>query len=497
MDQGEGMEGTALKEDPLDFALWKAQKPMEDTCLGRAVGRGRPGWHIECSAMAEATLGAPIEIHGGGNDLIFPHHENEAAQTLAARGHELARIWMHNGMLQLGSEKMSKSVGNIRALAEVLDEVGRDTLVRFFSEGHYRQPLAFPRERLDDAARRVERIRDAGRRLAPGESPEALAPHRDAFFDALADDYNTPRALAALADWIREANRADGPVGDGAPARDARRCSGWRTCSTATRGHRPRSSSWPSSRARRARRAISRRPTACATSCGRAAGRSATAPSGQELVSRSGRDRLRPQRGPGGASAARGACGPCGRRRARPREFPGARSGARPRRSRGAAGSDGHQGVCADVEEYRYADAAELLRAPDPVLVALDEVTDPQNLGAICRSAEVTGATGVILPERRSAAVTPAVCKASAGAVEHLPSRRSATSPTSSPRPRRPAAGATAPRSARAPAYRSVDWRGGIVLVLGAEGRGLRPRVAAACDELVGLPLRGRIGRST
>jgi cysteinyl-tRNA synthetase len=164
--------------------------------------------------MAEETLGAPLEIHGGGVDLIFPHHENEAAQTLAARGRPLAQIWMHNGMLQLGTEKMAKSVGNIRGLAEVLDEAGRDALIWFFCEGHYRQPIAFSSERLEDAARRVERIRDAGRRLVPGDSPEDLAPLREAFFDALADDFNTPRALAAMADWIREANRAGGPVGD-------------------------------------------------------------------------------------------------------------------------------------------------------------------------------------------------------------------------------------------------------------------------------------------
>jgi len=213
MDQGEGLEGAARKEDPLDFALWKARKPAEDTAWDAPWGRGRPGWHIECSAMAEATLGAPFEIHGGGNDLIFPHHENEAAQTLAARGHELARIWMHNGMLELG-EKMSKSVGNVRGLAEVLDEVGRDALLMFFAEGHYRQPLAFSREKLDDAARRVEGIRNTGRRLVAGDSPAPLAGHRDAFFDALADDYNTPRALAALAEWLRDANRAEGEVGD-------------------------------------------------------------------------------------------------------------------------------------------------------------------------------------------------------------------------------------------------------------------------------------------
>ena len=213
MDQGEGVEGAARKEDPLDFALWKARKELEDTSWEAPWGEGRPGWHIECSAMAEATLGSPFEIHGGGNDLIFPHHENEAAQTLAARGHELAQIWMHNGMLELEG-KMSKSVGNIRSLADVLDAVGRDTLLMYFAEGHYRQPLAFTREKLDDAARRVEGIRNAGRRLVPGDSPAELEPHRDAFFDALADDYNTPRALAALAEWVREANSADAPVGD-------------------------------------------------------------------------------------------------------------------------------------------------------------------------------------------------------------------------------------------------------------------------------------------
>ncbi len=212
MDQGEGVDGASRKDDPLDFALWKARKPTEDAWWDAPWGEGRPGWHIECSAMAEATLGSPFEIHGGGNDLVFPHHENEAAQTLAARGHQLAQIWMHNGMLELGG-KMSKSVGNVRGLAEVLDEVGRDTLIWFFCEGHYRQPLAFTPEKLEDATRRVERIRDAGRRLAAGASPVALASHRDTFFDALADDYNTPRALAAMAEWIREANRAGAAVG--------------------------------------------------------------------------------------------------------------------------------------------------------------------------------------------------------------------------------------------------------------------------------------------
>ena len=154
MDQGEGVEGASLKEDPLDFALWKAWKEGEDTSWDAPWGRGRPGWHIECSAMAEALLGVEFDIHGGGVDLVFPHHENEAAQTFAARGKPLARIWMHNGMLELGdAEKMSKSVGNIRGLHEVLDAVGGDVLILFFSSGHYRQPLAFSDERLEDARR--------------------------------------------------------------------------------------------------------------------------------------------------------------------------------------------------------------------------------------------------------------------------------------------------------------------------------------------------------
>jgi cysteinyl-tRNA synthetase len=208
------VEGAERKEDPLDFALWKASKPDEDTWWSAPWGAGRPGWHIECSAMAEALLGLEFDIHGGGVDLVFPHHENEAAQTLAAHGRPLARIWMHNGMLELDKEKMAKSVGNIRGLGEVLDEVEPEVLILFFSSGHYRQPIAFSDERLEDAKRSVARIRDAGRRLVGGPSPEALASYRDAFFAALRNDFNTAEALASLYGWIREANRSDEAVGN-------------------------------------------------------------------------------------------------------------------------------------------------------------------------------------------------------------------------------------------------------------------------------------------
>ena len=215
MDQGEGIEGAGLKEDPLDFALWKAQKEGEDTAWDAPWGRGRPGWHIECSAMAEGLLGVDFEIHGGGSDLVFPHHENEAAQTRMGRGAELARIWMHNGMLQMrdssgGIEKMAKSVGNIALLPEVLDQWGREAVLLFFANGHYRQPIVFSPDTLKDAQGRVRGIREAGRRLVDGPSPADLAVHKDAFFAALADDFNTSKALGHLAAWVNEANRRDG-----------------------------------------------------------------------------------------------------------------------------------------------------------------------------------------------------------------------------------------------------------------------------------------------
>jgi cysteinyl-tRNA synthetase len=207
MDQGEDVEGSQRKADALDFALWKAQKPGEDVAWRSPWGLGRPGWHIECSAMAESLLGVGFEIHGGGIDLAFPHHENEAAQTRCARGGELAQIWMHNGMLELGSEKMGKSLGNVAALHEVLDEHGRDAVVLYLASGHYRQPIAFGAAELAQAARSVARIRGVARRLLDGPSPPEMRPLRERFFAALADDFNTPQALAAVYDWIREANR--------------------------------------------------------------------------------------------------------------------------------------------------------------------------------------------------------------------------------------------------------------------------------------------------
>ncbi len=158
------------------------------------------------------------------------------------------------------------------------------------------------------------------------------------------------------------------------------------------------------------------------------------------------------------------------------------------------AGSDAHQGICAEVSAYAYAEAAMLLRAEDFFLVALDEVTDPQNLGAVARTAEVAGATGVIIPERRSAEVTPAVCKASAGAVEHLPIARVRNLADFLTAAKAAGAWTYGAAAGARTGYRDPDYRGPVVMVLGAEGRGLRPRVASLCDDLVALPVRGRLG---
>jgi len=157
--------------------------------------------------MAEEILGVDFEIHGGGSDLVFPHHENEIAQTEAARGKPLARIWMHNGMLELEREKMAKSVGNIFLLHEAIEQHGRDVLVMYFVSRHYRQPAPYSPEALDQARAAVERIRDFARRLSPDAPAEGIDPYRQRFFAALADDFNTASALAALFDWIGEGNR--------------------------------------------------------------------------------------------------------------------------------------------------------------------------------------------------------------------------------------------------------------------------------------------------
>ena len=196
LDQMEEQEPNALKEDPRDFALWKGNKPGEDTWWESPWGRGRPGWHIECSVMAEELLGPVFEIHGGGLDLVFPHHENELAQSRAL-GREFARLWMHNGLLQFSDEKMSKSIGNVVTIRDAIDQYGREVLLVFFLTGHWRKPLDFTEEAIAAAAARADRFREVFR------NPSVQAPEGEweRFAAALDDDFNTPDALAIMHGW--------------------------------------------------------------------------------------------------------------------------------------------------------------------------------------------------------------------------------------------------------------------------------------------------------
>jgi cysteinyl-tRNA synthetase len=189
-------EQSRRKEDPRDFALWKGHKRGEDTWWESPWGPGRPGWHIECSAMAEKYLGPRFEIHGGGLDLVFPHHENEIAQSRSG-GREFARLWMHNGMLRLAGQKMSKSLGNIATLREVLDEWGRETLLLFFLTAHWHKPIDFNEESMAGAAVRAEGLREVFR--LPSEPATEGAWGR--FVEALEDDFNNPAALAVMHGW--------------------------------------------------------------------------------------------------------------------------------------------------------------------------------------------------------------------------------------------------------------------------------------------------------
>jgi cysteinyl-tRNA synthetase len=196
LDQVEEQEPNPRKEDARDFALWKATKPGEDTSWESPWGPGRPGWHIECSVMAQKHLGQEFEIHGGGLDLVFPHHENEIAQSRAL-GHGFAQLWMHNGMLSFAGEEMHKSTGNDVSLRSALDRWGRETLLLFFMTGHWRKPLEYSDATLEAAAARAERFREVLRGMSVPAAEDAW----ERFSAALDDDFSTPAALAVMHEW--------------------------------------------------------------------------------------------------------------------------------------------------------------------------------------------------------------------------------------------------------------------------------------------------------
>jgi cysteinyl-tRNA synthetase len=202
------------KEDPLDFVLWKAAKPTEpaDARWDSDYGPGRPGWHIECSAMCEAILGQTFDIHAGGLDLTFPHHENEIAQSEGANGVPLARVWMHNGFVNIDNEKMSKSLGNFFTIREVLEKFDAETLRFFIVRAHYRSPLNYSDVHLEDARAALKRLYTA----LDATPPEAVSidwaePHAARFKAAMDNDFGTPEAVAVLFELAAEINRTRSP----------------------------------------------------------------------------------------------------------------------------------------------------------------------------------------------------------------------------------------------------------------------------------------------
>ncbi|WP_427911760.1 cysteine--tRNA ligase [Ramlibacter sp. MMS24-I3-19] len=211
---GERVAVAEDKHDPLDFVLWKGAKPTEpaDARWDSPYGTGRPGWHIECSAMARSILGQPIDIHGGGIDLIFPHHENEIAQSEGAFGAPLAKYWMHNGFLNIDGEKMSKSLGNFFSLPEVLQHYDPQTVRFFLVRGHYRSELGWSDKHLDDARAGLRRLYTA---LGTVEAREAAIdwtqPHAARFKAAMDNDFGTPEAVAVLFDLAADVNRTRSP----------------------------------------------------------------------------------------------------------------------------------------------------------------------------------------------------------------------------------------------------------------------------------------------
>ncbi|NCB30062.1 MAG: cysteine--tRNA ligase [Clostridia bacterium] len=215
LESGARIDPTEQKRDPLDFALWKGAKPGEPA-WPTPWGMGRPGWHIECSAMSMELLGPTFDIHAGGQDLIFPHHENEIAQSEAATGQPFARYWMHNGYINVDNQKMSKSLGNFRLVRDIAKEFDLEAVRLFLLGTHYRNPVNFSRELVEQSETALARIRTARERLAEapqGASPEedaafmeAVDGHRAAFYAAMDDDLNTADALGAFFDFIRALN---------------------------------------------------------------------------------------------------------------------------------------------------------------------------------------------------------------------------------------------------------------------------------------------------
>ena len=221
---GSRVEADTRKENPVDFALWKSAKPGEPA-WDSPWGKGRPGWHIECSVMSQKFLGQTFDIHAGGNDLIFPHHENEIAQSEALTGEPFARYWLHFGFLNIDNEKMSKSLGNFFTAREILAKYPATVLRFYYLQTHYRSPLNFTHEGLEAAKTGLAKLQglyDTVRGAKNGSGAFDVAAHEQRFIAAMDDDFNTPAGFGALSEMLREANAVlHGDAGMDASSRDA------------------------------------------------------------------------------------------------------------------------------------------------------------------------------------------------------------------------------------------------------------------------------------
>ncbi|MEN3364585.1 MAG: cysteinyl-tRNA synthetase [Burkholderiales bacterium] len=212
---GERVDLNTGKRDPLDFVLWKASKESEpdEVKWESRWGKGRPGWHIECSAMACELLGEQFDIHGGGQDLQFPHHENEIAQSEGAHRHPFVNYWMHNGFIRVDDEKMSKSLGNFFTIRDVLKRYDPEVVRFFILRAHYRSPLNYSDAHLDDAKHALTRLYTALKEVAPDDQPLDMAEqHAVRFAEAMNDDFNTPIAISVLFDLANEVNKTRSPI---------------------------------------------------------------------------------------------------------------------------------------------------------------------------------------------------------------------------------------------------------------------------------------------
>ena len=512
----------------MDFALWKAAKPGEPA-WDSPWGKGRPGWHIECSAMALDLLGEGFDLHGAGDDLVFPHHENERVQAEGA-GHPFARHWVHAGMVTKGGEKMAKSVGNFTTIADALDTYGANAF-RLAAAQRALPPV--------DRARR-EGARGCGhRRRKAGRAHPACEPRAASTSTARR---STPRpSSSSAARWTTTSTRRMRSPRSSRPRRDANRAIdngdveaaaslvatvrelsgvlGIESASGRRRRRRDRRA-WSVSATKLAPRATSHAATRSATSSRRAASSSRTvraAPPGIDEPAARDRDQQKRDGEKRVTSASRsrggGRCGSCSwraRRRVNEIWLSRRRRGDRGARPRAAhtrvrrvpadqlerrARTDAPQGVVAFAAPIVPADVDEMLADPAAFLVALDGVTDPQNLGAVMRTAETAGATGMVLPRHRAVGLTPAVAKAAAGALEYLPVAFVSGIPgvlERAARARRVVRGAR--RRRRHVGLRSAGRRP----TARARPRRRRPRPVAAsrasrCEVVASIPMHGHI----